>query len=91
MQPEVRREMSIVMAGNKMVRLARFERTTACLEGRCSIQLSYRRTLLNTGAQGLCKIKTNPACSIRDLLCPLARKGQAHPNAEGRCDFPQTL
>jgi uncharacterized protein len=26
-----------------VVRLARFERTTACLEGRCSIQLSYRR------------------------------------------------
>ena len=26
-----------------MVRPARFERTTACLEGRCSIQLSYGR------------------------------------------------
>ena len=25
-----------------MVRLARFERATLCLEGRCSIQLSYR-------------------------------------------------
>jgi hypothetical protein len=26
-----------------MVRLARIERATTCLEGRCSIQLSYRR------------------------------------------------
>jgi hypothetical protein len=26
-----------------MARPARFERTTACLEGRCSIQLSYGR------------------------------------------------
>jgi hypothetical protein len=31
-------------SGIEMVRLARFERTTACLEGRCSIQLSYRRS-----------------------------------------------
>ena len=29
-----------------MVRPARFERATICLEGRCSIQLSYGRTLL---------------------------------------------
>ena len=27
------------------IRLARFERATLCLEGRCSIQLSYRRIL----------------------------------------------
>jgi hypothetical protein len=27
-----------------MVRLARLERATLCLEGRCSIHLSYRRT-----------------------------------------------
>ena len=31
-----------------MVRLARFERATTCLEGRCSIQLSYRRNLAET-------------------------------------------
>lgn len=28
-----------------MARPARFERATLCLEGRCSIQLSYGRTL----------------------------------------------
>jgi hypothetical protein len=34
----------------KVVRLAGFEPTTLCLEGRCSIQLSYRRTkwIINT-------------------------------------------
>ena len=41
------REMAVFTGGNEMVRLARFERTTACLEGRCSIQLSYRRNLIN--------------------------------------------
>ena len=28
---------------SKMARSARFERATVCLEGRCSIQLSYER------------------------------------------------
>jgi hypothetical protein len=48
----VKREFDVkVRPGNKMVRLARFERTTACLEGRCSIQLSYRRSLNNFNGQ----------------------------------------
>ena len=29
--------------GGEVVRSARFERATVCLEGRCSIQLSYER------------------------------------------------
>ena len=49
-------EKTILTAGKKMVRLARFERTTACLEGRCSIQLSYRRTLINTRVLTLVQI-----------------------------------
>jgi hypothetical protein len=33
-----------------MVRLARLERATLCLEGRCSIHLSYRRTRWNVSS-----------------------------------------
>ena len=34
-----------------MVRPARFERATTCLEGRCSIQLSYGRNLKPTASE----------------------------------------
>ena len=33
-----------------LARLARLERATLCLEGRCSIHLSYRRTRKNGAA-----------------------------------------
>ncbi len=36
--------MSALESGKNLVRLARLERATLCLEGRCSIHLSYRRT-----------------------------------------------
>ena len=45
----------------EVARPPRFERGTTCLEGRCSIQLSYGRN----------------RCA--DVLCPVAREGQACP------------
>ena len=50
----------------RLVRLERFELPTTCLEGRCSIQLSYRRS---------------STCEIELLGCKLAIPGQnLHPN-----------
>ena len=55
----------------KMARPARFERTTTCLEGRCSIQLSYGRTPVKF-------IKTSKAetqvCILDTELVALKRK-----------------
>jgi|SRR5450631_1524041 hypothetical protein len=42
----------------KVARPARFERTTACLEGRCSIQLSYGRNRINTAGSSSAKVKS---------------------------------
>ena len=39
--------MRLVECGDFEVRLPRLERGTPCLEGRCSIQLSYRRARLS--------------------------------------------
>jgi hypothetical protein len=48
----------------EMVRPARFERTTACLEGRCSIQLSYGRNRVNSSVDGGRK----QGCDAGDVL-----------------------
>ena len=40
-----------------MARLARFERATLCLEGRCSIQLSYRRPAENMPTAQFMKLR----------------------------------
>ena len=74
-----------------MVRPARLELTTLCLEGRCSIQLSYGRTL-SSGRGG--EIRT------RDILLPKQARYRAalrheesalyESNAEGS-KFPSNL
>jgi hypothetical protein len=64
-----------------VVRLAGFEPTTLCLEGRCSIQLSYRRSYRDiTGGR-------KPAQAPPFLEPParsLGEKLKVEPNAAGR-------
>lgn len=63
-----------------MVRLARFERATPCLGGRCSIQLSYNRSAsiltnaLSSGKvffQALWRFKFTPSPTVCKSISPL--------------------
>ncbi len=70
-----------------MVRSARIERATLCLEGRCSIQLSYERTWFaapNLSAirvnirmvQGALQAGTNEARAMRGVQAGIASPGE---------------
>src|SRR4051812_38120981 len=84
-----------------MARPPRLERGTLCLEGRCSIQLSYGRNSENgkrpdkarEKSSGLAIntiVESDPLRSIRYLLCPVqgprqADLQQSQPRQDTRC------
>ena len=59
-----------------MVRLAGFEPTTLCLEGRCSIQLSYRRDYFD---ERLAEFKTPETPTLDTDLCYLPHEFRLYP------------
>ena len=63
-----------------MVRLAGFEPTTLCLEGRCSIQLSYRRDYFD---ERLAEFKTPEIPTLDTDLCYLPHEFMALSSSGG--------